>query len=331
MADYDIFIEPGGLSQLPKLIQKVHKGKNLFIVTDQNLYDLYAQNLSDCLSEFFVRFVCVKPGEKSKSLTTYQSVINTFIEMGIKRSDMIVAFGGGVVGDLAGFVAATLYRGIPFIQVPTSLLSMVDSSIGGKVGIDLEQGKNLIGTFYNPKFVFIDPHFLTTLPKRDYHNGLAEMIKAGLIRDKKLYQFLLEYDTVGEIEIAQAIQVKRELVLNDPKDQNERMLLNFGHTFGHAIEKKHHYETYLHGEAISYGMLIALEVGVTLGETKVELYEEVKNLLLRRQLIKLPLLKQEDYRDQIIHDKKLLDDGLHFVIVTKPGDAKIVVLRPEDL
>ncbi len=243
----------------------------------------------------------------------------------------MLAFGGGVIGDLTGFIASTLYRGISYVQIPTTLLAQVDSSIGGKVGIDLKEGKNLIGSFYDPKFVLIDPSLLKTLSKREYANGLAEMIKAGLIGDKKLYTYLLEHETVTEVEIAEAIQVKRNVVLLDPYDKKERMYLNFGHTFGHAIEKKHKYETYLHGEAISYGMLIALQIGIQLGETKEELYQEVLNLLLKRGLVKEPLLKKDDYQAEIIHDKKNLADGLHFILVTKPGDVKIVKLKELDM
>lgn len=330
MADYDITIEKNLLNQLPKMIEKIYHNHRLFVVTDQHLYDLYHDDLNRILDMYQVQYVIIEPGEKSKSLTTYQIVIDTLIEKGIRRSDMLVAFGGGVVGDLTGFVASTLYRGIPFIQIPTSLLAMVDSSIGGKVGIDLKQGKNLIGSFYNPRAVFIDPSLLDTLPNRDYVNGLAEMIKAGLIGDKHLYHALLENEKVTENEIAQAIFVKRELVLLDPYDKKERMLLNFGHTFGHAIEKKHHYEDYLHGEAVSYGMLIALEIGMTFGETKEDLYQEVRELLLKRGLVKEPLLRMEDYKDAILNDKKMLSDGLHFVIVEKPGIAKIKILRIED-
>ena len=330
MADYDITLSAGVIDQLGHMIKAMYKDVHLFVVTDQNIYNLYHDKLNHVLNDFLVQYVIVEPGEKSKSLKTYQSVIETLIEKGIKRSHLLIGFGGGVVGDLTGFVAATLYRGIPYIHVPTSLLAMVDSSIGGKVGIALPQGKNLIGAFNNPKMVVIDPDFVTTLPRRDYRNGLAEMIKAGLMGDKKLYHTLCNQEEVSEIEIAQAIHVKRELVLCDPFDQKERMLLNFGHTFGHAIEKKHHYETYLHGEAVSYGMLIALEVGIQLGETKQELYDEVKDLLLKRELVKEPLLNMMDYKDDIIHDKKFLSDGLHFIVVTKPGDAKIVTLKMED-
>jgi len=331
MPNYDIFIEEDGLSHLAKHIKEVYPYDDLFVITDQNVFDLYNEKLIQALIGYKLSFVILPPGEKSKSLEVYHQAIQTLIEKGIKRNHLILAFGGGVIGDLAGFIASTLYRGISYIQIPTTLLAQVDSSIGGKVGIDLKEGKNLIGSFYDPKFVFIDPSFLKTLSKREYNNGLAEMIKAGLIGDKKLYAYLLEHDTVTETEITEAIQVKRNVVLIDPYDKKERMYLNFGHTFGHAIEKKHKYETYLHGEAISYGMLIALQIGIQIGETKEELYQEVKKLLLDRGLVKEPLLEMDEYRDEIIHDKKNLADGLHFIIVTKPGDVKTHKLKELDI
>lgn len=331
MPNYDIFIEEDGLSHLAKHIKEVYPFDDLFVITDQNVFDLYNEKLIQALIGYKLSFVILPPGEKSKSLEVYHQAIQTLIEKGIKRNHLILAFGGGVIGDLAGFIASTLYRGISYIQIPTTLLAQVDSSIGGKVGIDLKEGKNLIGSFYDPKFVFIDPSFLKTLSKREYNNGLAEMIKAGLIGDKKLYSYLLEHDTVTVTEITEAIQVKRNVVLIDPYDKKERMYLNFGHTFGHAIEKKHHYETYLHGEAISYGMLIALQIGIQIGETKEELYQEVKKLLLDRGLVKEPLLEMDEYRDEIIHDKKNLADGLYFVIVTKPGDVKTHKLKELDI
>lgn len=331
MPNYDIFIEEDGLSHLAKHIKEVYPFDDLFVITDQNVFDLYNEKLIQALIGYKLSFVILPPGEKSKSLEVYHQAIQTLIEKGIKRNHLILAFGGGVIGDLAGFIASTLYRGISYIQIPTTLLAQVDSSIGGKVGIDLKEGKNLIGSFYDPKFVFIDPSFLKTLSKREYNNGLAEMIKAGLIGDKKLYAYLLEHDTVTVTEITEAIQVKRNVVLIDPYDKKERMYLNFGHTFGHAIEKKHKYETYLHGEAISYGMLIALQIGIQIGETKEELYQEVKKLLLDRGLVKEPLLEMDKYRDEIIHDKKNLADGLHFIIVTKPGDVKTHKLKELDI
>jgi len=330
MPEYDIFIEEKGLEKLPKLIKEFYSFHDIYIVTDENVYELYKEKVERILVDFKVFFVVVKPGEKSKSLDTYHQVIKELLQRSMRRNHCLIALGGGVVGDLAGFVASTIFRGVPFIQIPTTLLAQVDSSVGGKVGIDLEEGKNLIGSFYDPKFVLIDPEFLRTLPDREYANGLAEMIKAGLIGDKKLYHHLLTHDQVTEEEITMAIQVKRALVLVDPYDKKERMFLNFGHTFGHAIEKKNKYENYKHGEAISYGMLMALELGVMHHETKQELYDEVKTLLLQRGLVKEPLLKIKDYKDEIINDKKFLANGLHFIIVDRVGDAKIVQFKESD-
>jgi 3-dehydroquinate synthase len=331
MPDYSIYIEDKGLENLSKYIEEVYDYKDVFVVTDQTVYKLYHQRLIDALPDFRISFVIIEDGEKSKSIEVYQKTIEKLIEQGMKRNHLLISLGGGVVGDLAGFVAATLYRGVSYIQIPTTLLAQVDSSIGGKVAIDLKEGKNLIGAFYNPKFVLIDINFLKTLEKREYANGLAEMIKAGLIGDKKLYNYILENETVGIEEITRAIHVKREVVLADPFDHKERMYLNFGHTFGHAIEKKHRYDLYKHGEAISYGMLIALEIGVHLNETKPELYEEVKNLLIKRGLVKEPLLQLNDYKDEIKTDKKNLADGFHFILVTRVGEVKIKILKLSDL
>ena len=331
MPEYEIIIETQGLNNLRDHIKKVYPHQDLFIITDENVYKLYHKDMVEALEGYHASYVVVKPGEHSKSVEVYHQVIDTLIEKGIKRNHLIVAFGGGVVGDLAGYVAATLYRGISYIQIPTTLLAMVDSSIGSKVGIDLKQGKNLLGAFYPPKLTLINPQFLETLDERTYNNGLAEMIKAGLIRDKKLYQYLLDHERVTMKEIEMAIHVKREVVLVDPLDMGERMLLNFGHTFGHAIEKKHHYDTYLHGEAISYGMLIALQIGISIGKTDPSLYEEVKELLIQRKLVKEPLLDVNDYKDDILTDKKFFSDGLRFIIVSRPGHSEIIKLREGDL
>jgi 3-dehydroquinate synthase len=330
MPDYDIMIESNGLKNLRQYIKNIYEGTEIFVITDQIVFNLYHEMLIESLLDYKLSFVLVPNSEKAKSLKVYQETVETLIEKGIKRSHLMISFGGGVVGDLTGFIASTLFRGISYVQIPTTLLAQVDSSIGGKVGIDLKEGKNLLGSFYNPKLVLIDPMFLNTLPKLEYANGLAEMIKAGLIGDKKLYHYLLEHETVTENEIKDAILVKRNLVLLDPYDKKERMLLNFGHTFGHAIEKKHNYETYKHGQAISYGMLIALNIGINLGETKKELYDEVKELLIKRELVKEPLLDLNDYKDLIVFDKKNLNDGLHFILVTKVGETKVIVLKGSD-
>jgi 3-dehydroquinate synthase len=330
MPEYEIWIKEGMFSEIQSLIKSLKGNPSLFVVTDNHVYDIYEDLIRKNLESYDVHFVVVKPGEASKSIDTYLYVIKSLLNKKIKRDDLILAIGGGVIGDLTGFVASTLYRGMNYIQVPTTLLAQVDSSVGSKVAIDLEEGKNIIGSFYPPKGVIVDPLFLKTLPKEEYANGLAEVLKAGLIGNKRLYHHLLNHDDLGETEIIDAILVKRDLVLIDPYDHKERMLLNFGHTFGHAIEKAHHYQTYSHGQAISYGMLFALECGIKWHKTEENLYEDLKNILLRLKLVKEPLLSINDYVNHIWSDKKNLRDGLRFVVVNKPGYAEIVNVNEGD-
>ena len=331
MPEYDIILEKNSIRGLSKHIKSFYNYKDLFIVTDENVDELYHDYIKSILSEFNLHMVVIKAGEQSKSYPTYIQVINQLIDQGFKRGHLLIAFGGGVVGDLVGFVASTLYRGCPFIQIPTTLLSQVDSSIGSKVGIDLEKGKNLIGSFYPPKLVIIDPTFLDTLSKREYNQGVAEMIKAGLIANKDLYNFFKERKKVTEKEILMALEVKRNVVLKDPFDHNERMLLNFGHTFGHAIEKKHKYQTYKHGEAISYGMLIALEIGIKKGLTPKHLYESIRHVLESQGLIKKPYFKVEDLKDDIKTDKKMTAKTFHFICLSDIGQGIITDLKEGEI
>jgi len=331
METYDIHVGQNSIYQLSDLIDEIYQHKDIFIVTDEHVDQLYHNLMHQVLDAYNLHFVVVKPGETSKSYQTYLEVIEKLIDLGIKRNHLMIALGGGVVGDLTGFVAATLYRGIDFIQIPTTLLSQVDSSIGSKVGIDLVQGKNLVGSFYDPKFVLIDPIFLETLDKREYLQGVAEMIKAGLIADQGLFEFFKTNTKVTQKEIIMALNVKRDVVLKDPFDQNERMILNFGHTFGHAIEKKYKYQTYKHGEAISYGMLIALEIGVKKGITPSYIYEDVKNVLEKLELIHKPYFDQKDLIDYIKNDKKSMADVFHFICLKEIGQSVITNLKEGDL
>ncbi|MCK9235568.1 MAG: 3-dehydroquinate synthase [Acholeplasmataceae bacterium] len=328
--DYEVYVGDKMLNDLPKYIRFAYEDKKLFIITDTTVQSLYENLMKEILIDFELEFVAVAPGEVSKSWKTYQEVIKQLIALGMKRNHMIIALGGGVVGDLAGFVAATLYRGQPYIQIPTTLLAQVDSSIGGKVGIDLPEGKNLVGSFYNPKFVMVDPLFLETLPEREYNQGVAEMIKVGLIRSTHLFNHFKQNDKVTQKQIIQAIVAKREIVNKDPNDQNERMLLNFGHTFGHAIEKKFNYQTYLHGEAISYGMLLAIEFGIEKNATHPKLYGEVLKILLRLGLVKEPFFTRDELKPFINTDKKNTSEGFNFILVRNVGDAIILLLDSGD-
>ena len=323
MPTYDIVVEKDAMLKIESYIKDVYNYRQVFIVTDNIIYSFYETKIYRWFKDFDVEVVVIPHGEKSKSHQTYLNVVEELIKKGIKRQHLIIALGGGVIGDLTGFVASTLYRGLPFVQIPTSLLAMVDSSIGGKVGIDLPLGKNLLGSFYQPKKVIIDPAFLDTLSEAEYHNGMAEMIKSGLIGDPKLYEHFINHQEVSETEIIMAINVKRNVVLIDPYDLKERMFLNFGHSYGHAIEKKTNYEVYKHGEAISYGMLIALEMGIDQGITPAYLYDEVKTILLKNKLVKEPLLNPKDYEDELKYDKKNMADGYHFVLIKEVGKPVI--------
>jgi 3-dehydroquinate synthase len=327
MPDYDIIIGHQEMDKIESYVKEFYDFKEVYILTDDHVFSLYKEKINDWFNAFDIKIVVIPFGETSKSYPIYLNAINDLIKQGIKRQHLLIALGGGVVGDLAGFIASTLYRGIPFMQIPTSLLAMVDSSIGGKVGIDLELGKNLIGSFYQPKKVIIDPNFLNTLPLEEYQNGMAEMIKSGLIGDKDLYTYFINHQTVTEKEIIQTIQVKRRVVLIDPFDKKERMFLNFGHSYGHAIEKKTKYEIYKHGQAISYGMLIALQKGISLNVTPKYLYDEVKQILLKNSLVKEPLLKAIDFEDELKYDKKNMADGYHFILIENVGKAVIKKIK----
>lgn len=312
--NYDIHIEPNLIKNIEMLIKTTYSGDKIFVITDENVFNLYGNTLQLNMPNIRIEYIVIPAGEHSKSLVMYENVCKELILKGIRRNHMLMALGGGVVGDLTGFVSATLLRGIDYIQVPTTLLAMVDSSVGGKTGINLKEGKNLLGVFNNPKIVLIDTNFLKTLTEEEYRNGLAEVLKAGIIKDYSIVKYLKSNDTITENEIVKAINVKKDLVTKDPFDKNERLYLNFGHTFGHAIEMHFDYAV-KHGVAISYGMLISLEIGENQKITKPGIYKEIKEILLRLKLVKEPLLNKDDFSHLLVNDKKQLSEGLRFVFV----------------
>lgn len=331
MKTYDILIENHAIEAVKRLVEDGSNRKDVFVVTDDHVKAFHLETLRRVLDPIHLHVVSITPGETSKSVSTMLDVIGQLLTMGIKRDHLLIGFGGGVVTDLAGFVAAILYRGITYAAIPTTLLAQVDASIGSKTGIDLAQGKNLLGAFKDPAWVLIDPMFLETLPKEVRIDGLAEMIKAALIADPVLYQMLKDDDEITEKKIIRAVEVKRSIVMKDPYERHERMLLNFGHTFGHAIERKHHYETYTHGVAVAYGMLIAMGLGVRQGITPKALYDDVLNTLKKTKLVTEPLLLASDYVSHIGFDKKQLSDGLRFIFLEDIGQAVIKTVRMEDL
>ncbi len=262
-------------------------------------------------------YIILPHGEQAKSIEVYASTVTKLLDKNIRRNELLLALGGGVIGDLTGFIAATLYRGIPYVGVPTTLLSQMDSSIGGKTGIDFYNRKNILGSFKQPELVLIDPKTLATLSKEEFSNGMGELIKHAVIGNPELFLMLKDKPEIGEAIIYESLTVKKRVVELDEFDQKERMLLNFGHTFGHSIELE---QGLKHGQAVALGMLMAIQMGIDLGLTDPTTYARVRHLL---NLYDLPITKlnYRDYIDNIVFDKKNLAGILQFVFINDIGEA----------
>lgn len=281
---YDIHIGEDLLDEMGSLLEPHLKATRVFVVTESTVMEHHGNRLKAALHAkgITAKWFVLNPGEATKSVAQYESLIASLLTAGIDRSDTVVAFGGGVIGDLAGFTAATVLRGINFIQIPTTLLAQVDSSVGGKTGINMPQGKNLIGAFYQPKAVFIDTSTLETLPRRELLAGYAETVKYGLIDDPDFFAWLEQHGpsiidknsgTSGidarMYAVAQSCRAKARVVAEDEREAGKRALLNLGHTFGHALEAECGYTgILLHGEAVAIGMIMALDASIRLGLAK---------------------------------------------------------------
>ena len=338
---YDIIIGTNFTSEFSKYINEVYKGKKLFIITDSNIEKLYTSKIPAFFEGYEYTLHIIEAGEKNKHLETVKEIYTSMIENGVTREDLVVAFGGGVVGDIAGFVAATYLRGVKFIQIPTTVVSQVDSSVGGKVGVDLPAGKNLVGAFYQPRLVLIDIAFLRTLETRYFFDGFAEIVKYGCIYDKELFSKLediakedhLRKNLMDNMEdiVYRSCEIKKEVVEKDEKESNLRMILNFGHTIGHAIEQYYNFEKYSHGEAVSIGMIDVVNIGEKLGITKKNEIIRIQKLLER---LKLPIT--DDYPvDKITHimkrDKKSNNGGINFIFLKEIGIVEIIKMSSEEV
>lgn len=330
---YSIFIERGCISKIAGYIAENHTDcRRAAIITDGNVEALYGKGLEEDIKALGLgsALITVKPGEASKSLETLKDVYGKLSEMKLTRQDLILALGGGVVGDLAGFAAATYLRGIPYIQVPTSLLAQVDSSIGGKVAVDLPWGKNLVGSFYQPRAVFTDPELLKTLDRRFLHDGLAEVIKYGFIKDRVILEGLERCRDDAELLenidniIFRCCSIKKELVEKDEKDLGCRMLLNFGHTFGHAVEKYFGFEKYTHGEAVALGMAHVTRKSESMGITEKGTAEFMERLLMKFGLPdSTPDMDMAAAGETMLLDKKSSGDSVSLILLRKAGEAFI--------
>lgn len=337
---YPILIGKGILNNIGKEIKKIYKNKKIAIITDSNVEGLYGEKIISVLNkhDFQTKTIVIEPGEKSKSLDSAKYIYEKLLDFEITRGDMIIAFGGGVVGDLAGFVASTLLRGIPFIQIPTSLLAQIDSSVGGKVAVNLPRGKNLVGSFYHPEAVFIDPDLLKTLDKRFLYDGMAEVIKYGCISDKELFKKLMvienEKELLDNMEdiIKKCCTVKRDIVQRDEKDTGERMLLNFGHTLGHAVEKNFSYKTYTHGEGVAIGMYNITRRSVEIGITEDRTDDLIKKILTKYNLpYEMPDIEERKIIEAIGLDKKNKGNRMNIVLLKEIGNAFIENIDRDDV
>lgn len=296
------------------------------LVTDSNVFHFWKNSLKRFAT------VEVEPGESSKSIEVYEKVLCSLIEIGATRETTLVAFGGGVVGDLTGFVAATYMRGVPFVQIPSSLLAMVDSSVGGKVGIDMDSAKNLVGAFKPPSAVYVCPELLNTLPDREFTNGVAEIVKAAFIADQDLLRIVAREKltkNVSNLEdvIRRSIEIKSAIVESDEFETSGiRATLNFGHTIGHALEQALGYHGILHGEAIAVGMAVETQLGEKLGITPHGLADQVIEILTLQGLPSdlPPEVDPEQILPAMRLDKKRSGSGLAFSLLIGLGECKLV-------
>ena len=331
---YEIIVGSNILQQLQIFLQTKNYNK-IIAISDKNVIKFHRQKLKNIVEN--IDFVEVEAGEFSKSFAIFEKVCEEILQKNIDRHTLLIAFGGGVVGDLTGFCASVLLRGIDFIQIPTTLLAMVDSSVGGKTAINSNVGKNLIGSFYQPKLVLCDIDFLETLPLREFRSGYAEIVKYGFIYDKNFFDFLDE--NLMEIFaknlpilqkiITRSCEIKAQIVGRDEKENGERALLNFGHTFGHIFETETNYSTeILHGEAVAIGMLMASQMSVDFGFIDNFEYQKIFNHLQKSGFeLNLKNIRQNWHQENLIKhlfkDKKIENNQLTFILLSKIGEAKI--------
>ncbi len=326
---YPIYIEKGILSDAGTYISDIFKGKRIMVISDDNVFPLYGDKLLDSLNSYECHTLVLPHGEPTKDFQTLPTVYTALLDAKLTRSDLIIALGGGVIGDLAGFAAASYLRGIKLVQIPTSLLAQVDSSVGGKVAVDLPQGKNLVGAFFHPKMVLIDPDVLNTLPPHFISDGMGEVIKYGCIKDAGLFDQLCSHSSFDDLKpeladiIARCVDIKRIVVEADQFDTGERMLLNFGHTLAHTIEQYHHYERESHGEAVAIGMYQITKMAEEKGLTETGCADRIKKALDIYGLPSSCGIPMDDLKAAVTLDKKNLNGKLNVVLLKTVGESYV--------
>ena len=326
----EIHIESVLLARAASIIGETFSPSRIHIVSDSTVAPLYLEQLEQQFT-LPVTHTVIPAGEEHKRLSTVEGIYHDLLANGMTRKDLIIALGGGVVGDITGFAAATFLRGVSLCQIPTTLLAQVDSSVGGKTGVDMPEGKNLVGAFYQPRLVLIDPAVLATLPDQTFADGMAEVVKYGYISNREILDMVSAPDYKKNIEriICECVRIKRDVVTIDEHDTGLRMILNFGHTIGHAAEKLGNYVDLTHGQAVAVGMVAAMRLSAMLGNE--DLSERLIGIL---EHIGLPTeLKygREDIYRSLLSDKKKFGATVNFILVREPGRAEITPIGAEKL
>ncbi len=322
---YDAIVERGSVRRVAEFIPP-HSGK-VFVVTTEDVWKLHGSKIKADKVLFFAG------GEARKRISEVESLAESMLAAGADRTSVVIAFGGGIVNDVGGFLAAIFMRGVPVIQVPSTLLAQVDAAIGGKTGVNLISGKNLLGSFHQPLAVLIDPALLGTLPEREYRSGLYEIIKCGIIRDAGLFRLFDERaadvlaqkpDAVDHI-IAEAVRIKAEVVSDDEKEGDLRRILNFGHTVGHALEAETQYRRFLHGEAVAFGMRAAAAIAERTGELSTPDRKSIQHVIdIYGPIPSLEGIAASRLAARLSADKKTVQGKVHFVLPVRIGEVKIV-------
>ncbi len=317
--NYDVTID-----KLPKLSFPT----KVAIVTNPTVSALHLETLLSKIEADELFVVTIPDGESYKNLETIENILNELFNHKLDRKSLLIAFGGGVIGDMTGFTASLYQRGIDFVQIPTTLLSQVDASVGGKTGVNNSFGKNLIGAFYQPKAVYIDADFLQTLPKREFAAGIAEIVKMAVMFDRDYFEFLEEADfsdkSTLEKVIQRSVELKAEVVNQDEKEAGIRAVLNYGHTFAHVVENETKYETYLHGEAVAIGMVMANKLANKLGLISSDELERVTSFLIKHNLpVTYVIEDSEVFYNKFFLDKKSANDKIKFILPKGLGNFEV--------
>ena len=337
---YPIHIQSAGLKDIA-LLQKLIPHKHIVAISNNTVAPLYCDSINTAFCERTLDWILLPDGEQHKTLASFETIMTRLLEQHAARDTCLIALGGGVIGDMTGFAAACYMRGIDFVQIPTTLLSQVDSSVGGKTAVNHPLGKNMIGAFHQPVAVMIDPDTLTTLPEREFAAGMAEVIKYGIIEDAEFFAWLESHtDQLKALQpealqtaIYRSCEIKAKIVAADEKEQGQRALLNLGHTFGHAIEAEMGYGRWLHGEAVAAGMVIAAEVAERLGWITASEVCRIQHLI---SAFSLPTsapdgMDYQAFMRHMQHDKKVKSGKIRFVIPKQLGLAVVTELSQEVL